>query len=64
MLNTFERKIEVFMIKYAIYSSLITQKLIILAFNQHLVKDKVAAWLLNIETKRFDGLMTYLKKLV
>ena len=43
MLNTFERKIEVFMIKYAIYSSLITQKLIMFAFNQHLVKDKVAA---------------------
>lgn len=33
MLNTFERKIEVFMIKYAIYSSLITQKLIMFAFN-------------------------------
>lgn len=64
MLNTFERKIEVFMIKYAIYSSLITQKLIMFAFNQHLVKDKVAAWLLNVETKRFDELTTYLKKLI
>ena len=64
MLNTFERKIEVFMIKYAIYSSLITQKLIIFAFNQHLVKDKAAAWLLNTEMKRFNGLTTYLKKLV
>ena len=48
MLNT--RKFEVFVIKYAIYSSLITQKLI--------------AWLLNVEMKRFNGLTTYLKKLV
>lgn len=64
MLNTFERKFEVFVIKYAIYSSLITQKLIIFAFNQHLVKDKIAARLLNVETKRFNGLTTYLKKLV
>ena len=62
MLNT--RKFEVFVIKYAIYSSLITQKLIMFAFNQHLVKDKIAAWLLNVEMKRFNGLTTYLKKLV
>lgn len=64
MLNTFERKFEVFVIKYAIYSSLITQKLIMFAFNQHLIKDKVATWLLNVEIKRFNGLTTYLKKLV
>lgn len=64
MLNTFERKFEVFVIKYAIYSSLITQKLIMFAFNQHLVKDKIAAWLLNVEMKRFNILATYLKKLV
>lgn len=62
MLNT--RKFEVFVIKYAIYSSLITQKLIMFAFNQHLVKDKAAALLLNVEMKRFNGLTTYLKKLV
>lgn len=64
MLNTFERKFEVFVIKYAIYSSLITQKLIIFVFNQHLIKDKIAAWLLNAETKRVNGLTAYLKKLV
>ena len=62
MLNT--RKFEVFVIKYAIYSSLIMQKLIMFAFNQHLMKDKIAAWLLNTEKERFNGLTTYLKKLV